>query len=433
MENFKKRFFEKAKTHFDEQVYETWIKPVSLEIAENSCYIVTPNQFFKDWLEENYFEQLKNIIFSLMDNEIQVFLTVSRNKKLNIYPSERLHPELIQRYTFENFIKGKSNEFAYAAAKAVVDNLGGLYNPLLIYSNVGLGKTHLIMAIGHEVYRKYPDKKVVYYSSEKFMNELISSIRFEKMHEFREKFRTADLLLIDDIQFISGKTATQEEFFNTFNSLYEAKKQIVITSDKFPKQLQNIEDRLKNRFEWGLTVDIQPPEYETRVAILKNKASYHNINLSDEIAEFIATHICSNIREMEGALIKLLAYSSLTKKNLDLNLAKEILKDFIPEEETTLTVEQIQKTVSEYFQIKLTDLKSQKKLKTISIPRQIAIFLSRKYTQLSLNDIGNKFGGKDHSTVIHSINKIKKLIETDNNIKKHIDNIEKMLTKNRWK
>ncbi|MCX7770531.1 MAG: chromosomal replication initiator protein DnaA [Proteobacteria bacterium] len=431
MENLKRKFFEKARLNFDEHVYETWIKPISIELNENSFQIITPNQLFKDWLEENYLEQIKNIVYSLMEREIQIFLTVSKNKNITTYSQESFHPELIQRYTFENFIKGKSNEFAYAAAKAVVDNLGGLYNPLLIYSNVGLGKTHLIMAIGHEVYRKYPHKKVVYYSSEKFMNELISSIRFEKMHEFREKFRNADLLLIDDIQFISGKTATQEEFFNTFNTLYESKKQIVITSDKFPKQLQNIEDRLKNRFEWGLTVDIQPPEYETRIAILKNKAWYHKIDLPDDIAEFIATNICTNIREMEGALIKLLAYSSLTKKPLDINLAKDILKDFIPQEETTISVEQIQKTVSEYFQIKITDLKSQKKLKTISIPRQIAIFLSRKYTQLSLNDIGNKFGGKDHSTIIHSINKIKKMLDNDNSIKKHIDNIEKMLTKNR--
>lgn len=431
MENFKKRFLEKAKNYFEESVIETWIKPVSFDIKNGVCHIITPNEFFKDWLQENYFENLKNIIISLLEKELDISITISKEKNLVTHPIERLHPELIQRYTFENFIKGKSNEFAYAAAKAVVDNLGGLYNPLLIYSNVGLGKTHLIMAIGHEVYRKYPDKKVAYYSSEKFMNELISSIRFEKMHEFREKFRTVDLLLIDDIQFISGKTATQEEFFNTFNTLYESKKQIVITSDKFPKQLQNIEDRLKNRFEWGLTVDIQPPEYETRIAILKNKASYHKVLLPDDIAEFIATNICNNIREMEGALIKLLAYSSLTKKNLDLNLAKEILKDFIPCEETTITVEQIQKTVSEYFQIKLTDLKSQKKLKTISIPRQIAIYLSRKYTQLSLSDIGNKFGGKDHSTVIHSINKIKKLMESDNDLNRHINNIEKMLTKNR--
>jgi len=431
MENIRKQFLEKAKNLFEEQIIDTWFKPVSIEIKEDKCFVITPNEFFKDWLEENYFEQIKHIITSIIEKEINIHITVTKEKSPITNISQRFHPDLIQRYTFENFIKGKSNEFAYAAAKAVVDNLGGLYNPLLIYSNVGLGKTHLIMAIGHEVYRKYPDKKVVYYSSERFMNELISSIRFEKMHEFREKFRTVDLLLIDDIQFISGKTATQEEFFNTFNTLYESKKQIVITSDKFPKQLQNIEDRLKNRFEWGLTVDIQPPEYETRIAILKNKASYHSINLPDDIAAFIATNICNNIREMEGALIKLLAYSSLTKKTLDLNLAKEILKDFILEEETTITVENIQKAVSEYFQIKISDLKSQKKLKTISIPRQIAIYLARKYTQLSLNDIGNKFGGKDHSTVIHSINKIKKLVENDNDIKRHINNIEKMLTKNR--
>lgn len=432
MENIRKHFYEKAKNIFSEAVYNTWIKPIHLERKDdNNFYIITPNEFFKDWLEDNYINQLKEILNGIIQKEVNIYLTIGQKKEVVANQTQVLHPELIQRYTFENFITGTSNEFAYAAAKAVVDNLGGLYNPLLIYSNVGLGKTHLIMAIGHEVYRKFRDKKIAYYTSEKFMNELISSIRFEKMQEFREKFRSVDLLLIDDIQFISGKSATQEEFFNTFNTLYEMKKQIVITSDKFPKQLQNIEDRLKNRFEWGLTVDIQPPEYETRVAILKNKASYHNITLSDEIASFIATHICNNIREMEGALIKLLAYSSLTKKTLDLNLTKEILKDFLVEENNIITVEHIQKTVAEYFQIKLTDIKSQKKLKTIAIPRQIAIYLSRKLTQLSLNDIGNKFGGKDHSTIIHSINKIKKLIETDNTIKKHIECIHNMLTKNK--
>lgn len=249
------------------------------------------------------------------------------------------------------------------------------------------------------------------------------------MHEFRERFRTVDLLLIDDIQFIAGKETTQEEFFSIFNSLYEQKKQIVITSDKYPKLIQNIDDRLKNRFEWGLAVDIQPPEYETRVAILKSKLNYHNEHLPDDIINFIASNICSNIREMEGALTKLLAYSSLTKNNISLAKAKEILADHLPQEKSLITVESIQKATCDCFQIKISELKSQKKLKKISTARHIAIYLSRKYTDLSLSEIGNKFGGKDHSTVIHSINKIEKCIKEDEGFRKQVEHIENLLKK----
>lgn len=429
METLWKKFLDASKSKFNPSVYETWISPMNLgNKRDDVLTLIVPNDFFRDWIIENYLEQIKETFSEILEKNVEVILeTIKKEKKeeeKNIY-----HPKLIHKYTFENFIRGRSNEFAYAASQAVVDNLGNLYNPLLIYSNVGLGKTHLIMAIGHEVYRKLKNKKILYYRAVDFMNELITCIRFQKMHEFREKFRDADLLLVDDIQFIAGKDTTQEEFFNTFNMLYEMKKQIVITSDKFPKQIPNIEDRLKNRFEWGLTVDIQPPEYETRVAILKNKAMYHNINLPDEIANYIAENICNNIREMEGALIKILAYSSLTKKQLTLDIAKSQLIDFVQKNNGIITIESIQKAVTDYFQLKISDLKSQKKLKNIAIPRQIAIYLSRKHTNLSLQEIGHKFGGKDHSTIIHSINKINNKIEEDNELKKHIENINNMLIK----
>lgn len=430
MENLWKKFLELSKAKFPSTVLETWILPMGLaEMGENSITLTAPNDFFRDWIYENYLDQIKEIFTELLEKEIEVLVKTKKKEEVKKLDTRIYHPKLVQKYTFENFIRGRSNEFAYAASQAVVDNLGNLYNPLLIYSNVGLGKTHLITAIGHEVYRKYSDKKILYYRSVDFMNELITCIRFQRMHEFREKFKEADLLLIDDIQFIAGKDTTQEEFFNTFNMLYEKKKQIVITSDKFPRQIPNIEDRLKNRFEWGLTVDIQPPEYETRIAILKSKAMLHNVNLPDEIAHFIAEHICNNIREMEGALIKILAYASLTKSPLTIDIAKSQLADFIQSNNGIITIESIQKTVADYFKIKVSDLKSQKKLKNIAVPRQIAIYLARKHTNLSLSEIGQKFGGKDHSTVIHSINKITKKIEEDSELKKHIEIINSMLTK----
>lgn len=423
-----KKFLEISKDFFDASTIEIWIEPMNIvSIGDESIVISTPNDFFRDWVNENYLSTIESIFSSIMEKQVKVsFITEKGPIQKN---NKKLHPALISRYTFENFITGPSNEFAHAASNAVVNNLGNQYNPLLIYSNVGLGKTHLITAIGHAVYQKYDNVNVMYCPSQKFVNEFISAIRFQRMSEFRDKFKNVDVLLLDDVQFIAGKETTQEEFFTIFNSLYEKRKQIVLTSDKYPKLIQNIDDRLRNRFEWGLVVDIQPPEYETRVAIIKSKTAYHNITLSDDIIHFIASNISKNIREMEGALTKLLAYSSLTKKKLTLNLAKEILADHLPNENHIITVESIQKATCDCFQLKISDLKSQKKLKKISTARHIAIYLSRKYTELSLTEIGNKFGGKDHSTVIHSINKVAKKIEEDESFKKQVDYIENLLKK----
>lgn len=428
MENLWKSFLEIAKDNFAESVFDTWITPMTIDKMDNtSLSLLVPNEFFRGWILENYMEQIKSIFAGLTEKNLNITIKVSKKESKKESSALRMHPTLISRYTFENFVTGPSNEFAHAAAMAIADNLGGQYNPLLIYSNVGLGKTHLMMAIGHAVYGKFSNKKILYYRANDFTNEMITGIRLQKMHEFRERFHSADLLLVDDIQFIAGKESTQTEFFNTFNALFESKKQIVLTSDRFPKQLQNIDDRLRNRFEWGLTVDIQPPEYETRIAILKNKASYHNVVLPEDIASFIGTNIKIDIRQMEGALIKVLAYASLTKKPLSLTLTKQLLEDFIPKENHIINIDSIQKIVAEYFQLKISDLKSHKKIKKIATPRQIAIYLSRKLTQLSLNEIGSKFGGKDHSTVIHSVNKVSRLIEEDEIIKKHIESINSML------
>lgn len=424
-----KKFLDLSRNYFDQSTIEIWLKPMNpISFEDDIINISVPNNFFKDWVNENYLATIESIFSSITDKPIKVNIVVSE-KEINRPDTKKLHPGLVARYTFENFITGPSNEFAHAASNAVVNNLGTQYNPLLIYSNVGLGKTHLINAIGHAVYQRYNNVNIMYCSSQKFVNEFISAIRFQKMNEFRERFRDIDILLIDDVQFIAGKETTQEEFFTIFNNLYEKKKQIVLTSDKYPRLIQNIDDRLRNRFEWGLVVDIQPPEYETRVAIIKSKVAYHNITLPDDIIHFLASNIQNNVREMEGALTKLLAYSSLTNKKLTLQLAKEILADHLPKENHIITIESIQKATCDCFQIKISDLKSQKKLKKISLARHIAIYLSRKYTELSLTEIGNKFGGKDHSTVIHSINKITKKIEEDENFRKQVEYIENLLKK----
>ena len=323
--------------------------------------------------------------------------------------SPSLQPIFNPKYTFDHFVVGASNQFANAACLAVANLPAKNYNPLFIYGGVGLGKTHLLHAIGNHILKHHvlPDmSKICYISSEEFTNELINSLRYEKMDEFRNKFRRMDILLIDDIQFISGKERTQAEFFHTFNSLYEARKQIVVTSDKFPKDIPNFEERLRSRFEWGLIADIQPPDIETKVAILRKKAEIENIPLPNDVAFFLAQQIDSNVRMLEGSLIRIGAFASLTKTPIDLHLAKEVLKNIIKPKEELISIDLVQKVVSSYFNMKISDLKVRRKYKGYVVPRQIAMYLSRKLTNASLLEIGEKFGGKDHSTVLHSIKKV---------------------------
>jgi len=327
------------------------------------------------------------------------------------------------RFNFENFVVGSSNQFAHAAARAVAEKPYKAYNPLFIYGGVGLGKTHLMHAIAHHLISKNARIKICFISTESFMNEMITCIRYDRMPQFRNKYRNMDVLMVDDIQFLSDKERTQEEFFHTFNALYDARKQLVISSDRYPKEIQNLEERLRSRFEWGLLADIHPPDLETKVAILRKKAEIDGIRLPDEVNLFLANKIRSNVRELEGSLIKLGAYASLSGQEVSIDLAKEVLKDFLDQKERVVTIEKIQKRVSEHFNVRVGDLKSKKRTQSIVFPRQIAMYLCRKLTEKSLPEIGKSFGGKDHTTVIHSCRNIESKIKADPDFGKALQKI----------
>lgn len=332
---------------------------------------------------------------------------------------------LIPRYTFDSFIVGPSNQFAHAACRAVAETPSRSYNPLFIHGGVGLGKTHLMHAIGHYVVQHHPSLVLTYISSERFMNEMINAVRFDRILDFRSRYRSVDVLLVDDIQFVSGKEGTQNEFFHTFNALHDAQKQIVISSDRPPHEIPALEERLRSRFEWGLIADIQSPDLETKVAILKKKAEGEAVPLPDHVAMYMASRIKSNIRELEGSLIRLIAYASLTGKQLTIELAQDVLRNVLDHEERAITIEQIQKFVAEYYQLKLTELKSRNNSKSVAMPRQVAMYVCKALTHASLPEIGRSFGGKHHSTVIHSIKKVeelrKKNPEFDNQMKNLLD------------
>jgi chromosomal replication initiator protein len=331
--------------------------------------------------------------------------------------------QLNPRYTFDKFIVGSSNQFAHAAAVAVAEQPSKSYNPLFLYGGVGLGKTHLMQAIGHELKRRTPSLRLIYISAEKFTNEVIASIRFERMASFRDRFRTMDVLMVDDIQFIARAERTQEEFFHTFNALYDQQKQIVISSDCPPKEISAIEERLRSRFEWGLIADIQMPDLETKIAILQKKAESEQVRLPEDVAEFIARSIKSNVRELEGALIRLMAYASLTGAAFNLATAQQVLKNIIEIQEKKISIEQIQKRVGEHFGLRAQDLKIRSNSKTIAFPRQVAMFLVKQLTSASLPEIGKQFGGKHHTTVLHSINKIEALRQVDKELSKTINRL----------
>ena len=343
--------------------------------------------------------------------------------------NDEMSSTLNPKYTFDSFVIGNSNRFAHAASLAVAESPAKAYNPLFIYGGVGLGKTHLMHAIGHYILRNNPNAKVVYVSSEKFTNELINAIKDDKNEEFRTKYRSVDVLLIDDIQFIAGKERTQEEFFHTFNTLHEANKQIILSSDRPPKEIPTLEDRLRSRFEWGLIADIQAPDFETRMAILKKKADVENLNVPNEVMVYIATKIKSNIRELEGALIRIVAYSSLTNREITVDLATEALKDIISNKQNrSITIDLIQDVVAAYFNLRVEDLKSQRRTRNVAYPRQIAMYLSRKLTDMSLPKIGEEFGGRDHTTVIHAYEKISESLNNDESLEHTINDITKKLT-----
>jgi chromosomal replication initiator protein len=433
-----------------ERDFATWIKPVHYSHHDgDTVYLSVPTSFFKDWLEENYLKVLigalsvttghnTSIDFIVRDHDNESETILPEDLIINSHPEiergRNVQPEsaftpLNPKYTFDLFVSGTGNYFAHAAAMAVANNPADTYNPLFIYGGVGLGKSHLLNAIGHIIRSTSPELNVCYCSAEKFMYEMVNHLRLKKMDLFRNRFRNVDVLLIDDIQFISGKTGTQEEFFHTFNALHEAHKQIVITSDKFPREISDLEERLRSRFEWGLIADIQPPDLETKIAILKKKSEITKIWLPDDVTYFLASSDTRNIRELEGMLIRLGAYSSLQNIPITLDMAKESLKDILGDRRKEVTVELIQKAVADQFGLKVADLKSDKRLKIFVQARQLAIWLCRDMTKASYPDIGARFGGKDHSTVIYATKKIDKALQEDPKLSKMVDVIKHALLK----
>jgi chromosomal replication initiator protein len=438
-EEFWNNAFSKINDKVGESVFELWFKPMKLHhLKDKTVFIDIPNRFFKDWVEDSYPNLINEAIEGELGYPVSVKLRVAANedgvlKKIDSRNESRRNKlaskgiYLNPKYTFDAFVVGSSNQFAHAAAKRICEGPGSIYNPLFIYGGVGLGKTHLINAIGNEIVDKYPGKIIYYVSAEQFTNEVISSIRHEKMGEFKDKYRNADILLVDDIQFIAGKTATQEEFFHTFNSLYARQSQIVISSDRAPMDISDITDRLRSRFGMGLIADIQSPEVETKVAILFKKAEAERLFIPEDVAYFIASRVKSNIRELEGCLIKLGAHSSLTGMPIDIALAKLVLKDLISEGDKPLTIEGVIKAVSDYFGIKPIEIRGKKRTKEIVNARQIAMYIAKKLTALSLSEIGRAFGGKNHATVIYACKLIEDKRRADENLSKGIDNLIKKL------
>ncbi len=409
---------------------------VPLKITNDDIIILAPNEFTKSILEDRYLNLIESSIDQVSSKKYIVkFILESDNKEDNKVNNNILNDcegivsnntssNLIPKYTFDTFVIGNSNRFAHAACVAVAESPAKAYNPLFLYGGVGLGKTHLMHAIGHHIIDENKDIKVVYVSSEKFTNELINSIKDDKNEEFRNKYRNIDILLIDDIQFIAGKERTQEEFFHTFNSLHEANKQIIISSDRPPKEIPTLEDRLRSRFEMGLITDIQAPDFETRIAILRKKAQIENINVSNDVMSYIATNIKSNIRELEGALTRVVAYSSLTNKEISIDLAMEALKDIVMNHDIKdVSIKKIKDAISSMFGISIEDIDSKKRTRSIAYPRQIAMYLSRELTDLSLPKIGQEFGGRDHTTVLHAYDKISLAIKNNEDTKKIVDKL----------
>jgi chromosomal replication initiator protein len=428
---------DKLRSKISELNYNTWIKPISDASVSNGTFTLTvPNKFVADWINDYYSELICEELFSLTSNNFKISFEISQSKDegspqvKDTAPAGRLRTiqSLNPKYSFDRFVVGSSNQFAHAACRAVADLPGGHYNPLFIYGGVGLGKTHLLHAIGHHILKNKPDLSVLYVSSETFTNEVINGIRYDKMPDLRRKYReNLDILLIDDIQFIAGKERTQDEFFYTFNTLHDLQRQIVITSDKLPKEIPGIEDRLRSRFEWGLIADIQPPDLETRVAILKKKADIEGIACPDDVAMYLASSIKSNVRELEGSLVRLSAFASLTKAPITLDLTKEVLRNIIQEREPAYSIESIQRSVAEFYNVSISDLKSQRRTKTLAHPRQVAMYLCKKLTRSSFPEIGSRFGGKDHTTVMHACKKIESLLLRDSALLDDITIIEKTI------
>ncbi|GAB6927983.1 chromosomal replication initiator protein DnaA [Paenibacillus sp. JCM 10914] len=423
-------------TKLSKPSFDTWFKATkALTINDHSVVISAPTTFAVEWLESRYTKLVSSTLFEVIGKQVDVRFVIEEAKShepvphqpapvLEVSGDEIQSHMLNPKYTFDTFVIGSGNRFAHAASLAVAEAPAKAYNPLFLYGGVGLGKTHLMHAIGHYILEHNPSSKVVYISSEKFTNEFINSIRDNRAESFRNKYRSVDILLIDDIQFLAGKESTQEEFFHTFNALHEERKQIIISSDRPPKEIPTLEERLRSRFEWGLITDIQPPDLETRIAILRKKAKAENLDIPNEAMMYIANQIDTNIRELEGALIRVVAYSSLTNQDVTTHLAAEALKDIIPSSRPRMiTIQDIQQKVGEYYNLRLEDFKARKRTKAVAFPRQIAMYLSRELTDYSLPKIGEAFGGRDHTTVIHAHEKITQSLKNDQDLFKVVNNL----------
>ena len=436
--------WDKAQQKIKEKVglpsYETWFSTILVKEQDGETLVIeAPDIFFKNWIIDHYQNFILKAMQEISSQPMRLEFTVNSHI-LKEGAQSRLHhfeqtfkdvdqstARLNPRFTFDNFIIGPSNRFACAAGLAVAESPAKAYNPFFIYGPVGLGKTHLIQAITHQIKQLHPKLKHCYLTSERFTNELIDAIRHRSTTQFRKRYREMDVLLIDDIHFIAGKESTQEEFFHTFNYLHDARKQIIITSDRPPREIANLEERLVSRFAWGLITDIQPPDFETRVAILRKKMESESLKVPDEVIHFIAEQIKTNIRELEGALIRVMAYALLEEKSVTLETARSILKDMVHEASKIISIEAIQKLVAEQFQIPLTELRAKKRNRSVVLPRQVAMYLSRQLTNLSLPEIGYAFGGKDHTTVLHSYKKIEEVLTRDSGLKNTLQQLTAVL------
>jgi len=446
------KVLDELKTKVTDFNYKNWFQNLAWDYEDPDKVVLrVPSKFARDWIQGHYLELIKFELYRQAGREFSISFRIDKKATPNLELfSEPLasdailekskKPVLPQRqrsgldvfnpdYSFENFVVGNSSQLVYAACQAVSRQPGKSYNPLFIYGGVGLGKTHLVNAIGLDMRKNNPDWKVIYTTGEQFTNEVIQAIRFNKTLEFRKKYReNCDLLLIDDIQFIAGKERTMEEFFHTFNALYEMRKQIVLTSDKMPRDIAGLEERLSSRFSWGLLADIQTPDFETRLAILQNKAEREGFSLSYDVAEYMATHITTNVRDLEGALIRVHAFASLSQTSVSLDLAMEVLQNLIPKAKTKISIESIQAHVSEYYRLKISDLKSKRRHRNLAVPRQVAMYLCKTHLAASFPEIGHKFGGKDHTTVMHAVQKIRKCVDgLDEKITSDVKTLEKEL------
>ena len=426
----------KIRNEISEESYNTWFQPINFDsITETKLILSVPNTFYKDCLEQNYLDIINSSLNSFTQSSIQTYFRLENNSSNH---SKQETPKLKNekeehsisftacstinpKYNFENFVVGSSNQFAHAAARSVADNPKVTYNPLFVYGGVGLGKTHLLHAMGNAILKTNPQTKVRYLSAESFTVDLIESLKQDDMRNFRSRYRPLDVLFVDDIQFLAGKERTQEEFFYTFNALHQMHKQVILSSDSYPKDLSRVEERLRSRFEAGLVADIEPPDLETKIAIIYKKAEAHDKQIPANVATFIASNIKTNVRELEGLLLRVIAYASFTRRIIDLKLTKEVLAEFICDVNKNFNIATIMAAVAHHFEIKVSDIKSKKRTRNISVPRQIAMYLCRTKTKLSLPEIGRQFGGKDHTTVIFANKKISENINKNNDLKKIVN------------